>query len=375
MSSVELQQSLQRFTGQFIDSVTQAMKVLDDPKQPDRQEIALRRLLLYGSSALDITSGPLPEVNTVDMLVFVSLSRHALESYWIPKLFGLDGQPVVSAFENCENTLWSLSGRILTTSQQTQLHQLIRDWLSRHPDQVDVEWVRFQDFALRSGAVAEERADDARGMLGSLKSTSESADQAVRLAERAVFLGNRMPFLLRLQARVGADELLADTVGRLERLKGLTATAPSLGPVLQDAVELGKSSEAAIHELRLLYQELEPTLKSLKIAPGEHHPNSGELEQVTYRDLEQLLQSSNQLADRSLALTQEVNMLLGPSSTERLRQLGARVDGSLQRIAAYAVLIGAAWAMFFWGGYYLAKRAPSARPSRPPRHADKPSQP
>jgi hypothetical protein len=382
VSSVELQQSLQRFTGEFIDSVTQAMKALDDPKRPERQELALRRLLLYGSSSLDIASGPLPEVNMLDMIVFLSLSRHVLESYWVPKQLGPEAQPAVSAFEASEATLWSLSNRILSTSQQGQVHQLIRDWLSRHADQVDVEWVRFQDFALRSGAVAQERADDAQGMLGSLKSASQSADQAVRLAERALFLGNRMPFLLRLQARLGADEVLDDTAGRLQDLKGVAASASNLNPMLREAVELGNSSRAAIREMRLFYQELEPTLKSLKIAPGQEEA-AEQAEQVTYRDLEQLLQSSNQLAEHSLALTKQLSVLLGPGSTEHLQQLGERVDGSLQRIAAYLVLIGAAWALFFWGGYYLAKRPttrarppadPNVRPSSS-HHADRHSQP
>jgi len=64
----------------------------------DRQSLALRRLLLYGSSTLDIASGPRPEVNVVDMLVFVSLSRQTLENYWIPKVFGDDGLPLTAAF-------------------------------------------------------------------------------------------------------------------------------------------------------------------------------------------------------------------------------------------------------------------------------------
>src|SRR5438105_1211556 len=71
VSTAELQQWLERFTGQFLDELAQAAEVFDDPKRPARQTIALRRVMLYGSSALDIATGPLPEVNVLDMLVFL----------------------------------------------------------------------------------------------------------------------------------------------------------------------------------------------------------------------------------------------------------------------------------------------------------------
>lgn len=165
---------------------------------------------------------------------------------------------------------------------------------------------------------------------------TQSADQAVRLAERAVFLTNHMPFLLRLQARVGVDELLGDAAGRLRDVQRTASSRPNLRPALQEAVELGKNSEAAIHELRLLYQQLEPTSKSPQIVPGGQRSATSS-EQVTYRDLAHLLQSSHQLADRSLELTKEVHGARLSLAQPPLRHRGADSSstcGSRSRAAA-----------------------------------------
>jgi hypothetical protein len=39
----------------------------------------------------------------------------------------------------------------------------------------------------------------------------------------------------------------------------------------------------------------------------------------------------------------------------------ARADHYIMRWAAYLVVIGAAWSLFFWGGYYAVKRLTASR--------------
>src|SRR5690606_12281775 len=113
---------------------------------------------------------PYPELNVVDMLVFVMLARGALEEYWIPTELGARGQPLLDAFTRAEERTRHLSAKILSVEQQEAVRELVADWRRRHPGVFVVEGVRFEQFAYRVGEVAEERARRARGLFGQIRS-------------------------------------------------------------------------------------------------------------------------------------------------------------------------------------------------------------
>jgi hypothetical protein len=352
VSPVELQQSIQRFVGEFIDRVTQACTVVQKA-DPSHEQLVLQRLLLYGSSALDIASGPQPEVNVLDMLVFVTLSRQSLEMYWIPQVLGDNGQGVVAAFTDSERQLWSISDRIMSAEQQDELKLVIRSWREIHPQQVRVEWVRFNDFSSRAGEVAQEHARAARGLLGSVRSAGQTADQALMLAERGMFVANRLPFLMRLQARLGVQETIDDSLNKLQNVQSLVAAAPKLREVILETAKLTNNAQAAAHESRLLYDRIEPLLLSLKVIEGDpERPPT-----VTWAQVREVLESSNRLTDRSLSLAQEVHWLVERDAAGAAKEVSAGVDRIMRRAVGYLLLLGAAWSLFFWGGYFLAKRA------------------
>jgi hypothetical protein len=220
-----------------------------------------------------------------------------------------------------------------------------------------VEWVRFQDFSYRSGQVAREQERRAAGLLGTVRSAAQKADLAVGIAERGLFLANRLPFLIRMQARLGVMETIDDSMRKLQDVDALVGSAPKLRPLVSDTSQLATNTIAAAHESRMLFETLEPLLRSLQIIRPEGEdaklPPTIELSKV-----ERLLDTSNQLTDRSLALTREVRSLVdSDNATHAANQLSARADTLMRKWLGYLVLLGAAWAVFFWGGYYIAKRA------------------
>jgi hypothetical protein len=375
VSQVELRDSIERFTGQFLDRVGEAIKNLEAHEKPELLQLALRQGTVYTASTLDIATGPLPEVNLLDMLVFVALSRSVLEQHWEPNVFGERTQPLIAAFTAAEQTLSEMSESILDERQRTQLAELIQGWKDSHPGQIRVEWVRFHDFSLRSGQVAREHERRAAGLLGSVRSAAQTADQAVGLAERGLFLANRLPFMIRMQARLGAMETLDDSMRRLQDVSALVGSAPKIRPLVNDTSQLANNALAAAHEGRLLLETLEPLLRSLQIIRAEGDeaklPPTVELAKV-----EHLLDTTNQLTDRSLALTREVRTLVDSDSVAHAAtQLSARADGMMRRWLGYLVALGAAWALFFWGGYYLAKRGVShGAPTAAAAVADRASQ-
>lgn len=208
---LELQQELQRFTTRFVDRISQATEVLQGSSRLDVRDEALRKALLYGSSALEIATGPAADVNLLDMFVFVRLSRTVLEKHWIPDLYGSDGAELSLAFEKADEEIVGLADRALGADKREQLAILVEAWVSDNPGQVRVEGIRLADFATLAGNAAADRALRASGLLSSVKTATKAANEAMLLAERGMFLLHRMPFLLRLQVRLGAREILGDT--------------------------------------------------------------------------------------------------------------------------------------------------------------------
>jgi hypothetical protein len=215
MQDTELQQLVHRQVAQFCERIAVALAPLEASPHRSVSDAAMQETLLYVSSAIDIATGPLPEVNLVDLLVFLRLCREALERHWVPEVFGPQGNEAVAVFSKSEDDLWRLAMPAINEGQRRELESLIDEWLAENPDQHRVEGVRLDDFARRAGRAGRGRAERARGLLSGIKSATQAADQALLLAERAMFLVNRMPFLWRLQARVASREILSDILGRL----------------------------------------------------------------------------------------------------------------------------------------------------------------
>ena len=210
----ELQEVLQRFSTQFVDRVTQATQTLERSSSQGVRDEALRKNLLYVSSALEIATGPDPDVNLLDMYVFIHLSRAALDRHWIPEVYRERGADLAEVFEKSERELDEVAGRALNPAQRAQLTGIVDAWLAENPDQVRVEGIRLADFAAAAGGAAADRTIQARGLLTSMTAASHAANQAFLLAERGLFLFHRLPFVWRLQARLGAREVIADAIAQ-----------------------------------------------------------------------------------------------------------------------------------------------------------------
>ena len=194
----------------FMDRTAQAGDPLEQGNRPANEQALLRRILVYNASVLEIATGPFPEVNALDMLVFAMLGKGALERHWIPQRFGEEGAPLVEAFTCLERDSWDTAVKFLDRQQQADLRELVSAWQYEHPDQYRVEGVRFQEFSEHAGQIEDARTKKARGLLGQVQSATMAADQALVISERAFFVAHRMPFLIRLQARLGVQETLSD---------------------------------------------------------------------------------------------------------------------------------------------------------------------
>src|SRR5262245_34456082 len=83
MTQAELQQELERFTGEFMSRMSETSEALYEQSGPKERENILRLVLLYDSSVLDIATDARPEVGLLDMVVFVGLVRGVFERHWL----------------------------------------------------------------------------------------------------------------------------------------------------------------------------------------------------------------------------------------------------------------------------------------------------
>jgi hypothetical protein len=361
ISQAELQQDVQRFTGVFIDRITEAAEPLVNAAHAEQAEEALRRQLIYQASALDIATGPGPEVNFLDMIAFVTLARQSYEAYWLPKVFGASGEPLLQALVRSEGELWQLAERVLSKPQERKLRELIDAFREENPELVRVEAVRLTDFAKLSGASHAEK--ESRGLLASVKAATKTADHALLFGERSLFLAQRLPFLLRLQVRLGAYEVLSDGKMQLSDADALMRQGDALLARAEALVKEVEGAEHVIGESERLLTDVKATLQTAHGLIDSLAPMTATLEPLLRsRDdvsavtgIEQLLVRSERLVDSTRLLLQEAQAVTS-SHPQALEQLKAELDRTVVRWLVYLGLLGTFLTVVFWTGFYLVKR-------------------
>lgn len=323
VTQAELQADVQRFVSSFMDRMGQALGEMRLSTSPRVREEAQRRALLYATSVLDIASDPVPELALLDLVVFFRLSHDALVRHWVPQLFHAEGRPMVQAFESSDPELLAIMDRVMSPQQQQKLNQLITRWQAEHPGQFRVEGVRFAEFAQIAGKIAKARAEDSQGLLSSVASGVNVADQALLMSERVLFLAQRMPFLLRMHASLGAGEVLSAIDTRFEQ-------GGTLEGVLQDSLSLTSLAGQAAVEGRRLVEAIQPLVLPKRYLLGSY------------------LASGNSLAEKLLALVVQLNAWT-PQATREAR--GLLMMGLGGALLLGLILIGATF-----GAYYGVRR-------------------
>jgi hypothetical protein len=241
MDEHELTQELRRFTTRFTERIAQATEVLEhSPSQRVRDE-ALRNTLGYISSAIEIATGPHAEIALLDMFVLVHLCRTVLDTYWNPQLYGNEGLELSAAFARSETEISDIAERALGSSRKQHVSSLVDAWLADNPGQVRVEGIRLADFASGAARATAERMLEAKGILSSVRTATEAANEAMVLVERALFLLHRMPTVWRVQARLAAREILGDSIAQVS--EGPDAPLVRMG---HQAARLARSGVIAV---------------------------------------------------------------------------------------------------------------------------------
>lgn len=345
MDQLELQEDIQRFFSRFTERVVQVYYDPGMSRTIKQGENSLREYLLYESEALKIATGPFPELNLLDMLVFIKLNKVVVRDYWIPKVYGKPGNKLWKAFKNSEEDIEGVAKKLLTDKELQQIDQLVRQWFKNNPGQFRVEKIRFGDFS----AFASEIARNERGgwfggfsissisnMLVDTKSAVKAADQMVLVANRAIFLAQHLPGLIRLQARLGTNEVIDDVNLRMAKSKNVIGELHETRPLVHDLSGL-------MSQMNELVQNSEKLTASMrKTVPGGINWSD---------DIKELHGMVNTL---NTMLTQVNNS--APESERVLIAIKNEFRSSVWFVALVLILVCLCFSIFWWSGAYIVKK-------------------
>lgn len=316
----ELQQEMMDFSDRYTMAIWQALdSYIRSEKDPVKRSSAEHLKVLFSSASMEIAAGRNPAGNLLDMAVFIDLAQRAVRDYWVPKVFGPGGVPLVKAHRDLHADLDAILRKTLAGGQRKELDRMISDYRNTNPGSVYVADIRLRD--LVTARTAAGQATGGIPLLADVSRAVGELDAAVEYGERLMFYVERLPRLTTMQtalalAQTGASppvlsltesarqtsdaiermpENLTSAVAKnsealgallpgiqasladsraimeiVERIEKTDAGAPPTEPWTPGAsATVLRETQAAAHEIRATLEEVEKSLASAKALPLE----------------------------------------------------------------------------------------------------------
>lgn len=272
------------------------------------------------------------------MVAFIEMSRDVLNRHWIPSVFGASGQPLDQAFAESKEQIWAIAGKVLDLRQRSLLQNVISTWQKKHSEQINVETVRLSAFSTEAGAKAAGLDQNVGGLFASVQQSTQAVDSARLFAERALYYAERAPFLFRLQARLGADEIMDDAGLSLARFPN----------------PLGH--ERAIRDLMKEFQQtLFITRATLGDAGSAVRSVSALMGQLSEQP--QTAQSATAAIAQLANLVREWNHLVAQRGVSQMAGIAGQVEQGSDQFLKRLGWLGAGLIAFFWAMFVLSQLA------------------
>ena len=275
---IEVQQTLLRFADEFSTRMIIGVDKCRRGTNAMSAAEALQWKIAFGTETCAIASGPNAVANLLDLTVFVTVARMALEEHWQPKVFGESALPMLESCRDAETEVWRLAGAVLSSEQQRELRQSIAAWHRQNPLPESVLAANALGFASRVAGGSQDQAAKSGSVFSLLRvDPLAGMDPAVReiaqtrlFAERALFLAQRMPMLLRWQTELlslnavampAVQQLVSNSTQIAVSVDRLSAVAEKLpGQVSGEREAIVKALQAQESTLTPLVNEVRQTL-------------------------------------------------------------------------------------------------------------------
>jgi uncharacterized protein YukE len=273
---LQVQLAVMRFADEYVARVTERVNVFQRATDDPAERLAAQTWLVsQATGAFTIASGPNPELNAIDMLVFATLSRLVIEDHWVGDVYGERAAGLLTVHRALEDRIWNYSALLLSQAQNDELRSSIEAWHRENRLGRAVPFIYLEDFALatsgmRTGGTSSTSIFSFLGIdpLSNLDPAVRELAQSRQLAERAVYYGQRVPQLISMETQRLAFELavtpesvrLLDSVGRIGGAAQATSELAADLPAL-----LSAERAALIDQLTGVYDERQEQLQAMVV--------------------------------------------------------------------------------------------------------------
>ncbi len=159
-----VQVGVMRFADTFAARITQSARdFAQNAGTPEAYIQAMNWTVGQCTAAFTIATGANPNANMLDMLVLVTLGRIVHEEHFM-QVWGEADRPMLAAFQELEEELWTVARQLLSPAQQEAVRQTLKEWREKNPDMAVTAFVKlpaFQDVLAARGCIVRGRTEAA----------------------------------------------------------------------------------------------------------------------------------------------------------------------------------------------------------------------
>ena len=210
-TALELQARLMSYADRYLANAAEATATFERAVNTrEAKDFALSTFVFPSLATIGIAAGDDPGSDLLDMVVLATLQHRVLADGWAREVLGDNAKPLLETQAKLERQVWHIAAEVLSPSQQNELRATIDHWRQENPHQRFVSAVRFDELARVRGQDWNARMLDASdGLLAPIDEAVRKAEELRLLAERGIYLMQRMPPLILAQARYVVHESVA----------------------------------------------------------------------------------------------------------------------------------------------------------------------
>jgi hypothetical protein len=252
LASAADQQSLQTSVMALADTCVQRVAAetglaLARATPEARRDEANTRLIL-ASALIAIAMEPDPVDALADILTHTTLTADAQRNAAKGKPANSSDARLLEALEHNEADAWRLAERWVNGPTREAFRAHILAWPGERAFPTQVAFVRLTDIR-RTGSTSVDAGD---GLVDALHGVTGQVDQTRLLAERSLFLAQRLPFLMRWQAEVYTTGALATREAQQTQaqIEQMSAVATAMSRLLEGlSSQITQERQAALDDL------------------------------------------------------------------------------------------------------------------------------
>ena len=235
---IHLQEDMLRFADNFVVSTSKPAELLQRDGQAIKRSELLTIKVTLASDVYGLATGSNALANLVGLTIFASVARWRVQDYWLPKVYGPSAEPMLKALEVREEEVWKIADQVLKAEMLTELREAIQRW-RKNSSSPSGELEAFASNSLVNEVTKGSRKAQSSlpgsvfalldlDPLAGLDPATRELTETRLFAERALFMGQRMPQLIEWQ---------------MELLALRTTSTPQVTELISGTSQIGSASD------------------------------------------------------------------------------------------------------------------------------------